>query len=56
MSELLEMLDFDEMSFVDSDFEDITAIENIRDIDIAIMEEALARFVDDIVLEERSIA
>ena len=56
MRELFEMFDFDVMRYVEKDFDDITAIEDTRDIDMAIMEEALVRFVDDIVIEERSIA
>ena len=59
MSKLFEMFDFDEMRYVEhdmDDFDDIDTINDICDIDMAIMEEALVRFVDDIVIEERSIA
>ena len=56
MREMYEMFDFDEMRYIDPELDSIRAIDKIRDLDMAIMEEALVKFVDDIVLEERSIA
>ncbi len=55
MSEMFEMFDFDEMKYVEKDlFDEFN--NDIRDIDLEIMEEELVRFADNIVSDERRIA
>ncbi|MBR4668726.1 MAG: hypothetical protein IKO76_08225 [Butyrivibrio sp.] len=57
MRDVFDMFDYEEMRYVENVlFEKDLMAEKTTDMDIAVIEEELLRFVDNLVTEERRIA